>query len=393
MKKKYLLIFLFFYFIKPVQAQLELSALSEVSIITAGPGKELFEAFGHSAIRIKDPVLQLDLIYNYGMFDFNQPNFLLNFAKGNMIYSLARYDFKYFLSNSINDKRWVKQQALNLTQPERQAFFMYLENNALPQNTSYLYDPFFDNCATKLRDITKIILGDKVVFNDAHLEKKQTLRSLMNKEISWNTWGNFGINLIAGTILDKKATSSEYMYLPDYVFSAFKNASLYKNNKKEKLIHKEVVLLDYKEIKQKIGIFNPFLIFSIFTMIGIFITYKDYKNKRITKLLDFLIFLITGIIGIVIVFLWFFSTHTTAPNNFNILWAFAPNLIIAFMLLKSQKNKWIQKYIKVLILFLLIIPIIWISGIQSFPITIIPLLLLFLIRYIYLSKALLTSRI
>ena len=61
------------------------------------------------------------------MFDFNQPNFLLNFAKGNMIYSLARYDFKYFLKSYKKDKRWVKQQVLNLTQQENQAFFTFLE--------------------------------------------------------------------------------------------------------------------------------------------------------------------------------------------------------------------------------------------------------------------------
>ena len=141
MKKNYLLLLFILAFSKSLIAQVNLSAYSEISIVTAGPGAELYEAFGHSAIRIKDPVLQLDLIYNYGLFDFNSPNFYSNFTKGNLIYSLGRYKFEYFLRSYKRDKRWVKQQVLNLTQQEKQSFFLYLENNALPENASYYYDP------------------------------------------------------------------------------------------------------------------------------------------------------------------------------------------------------------------------------------------------------------
>jgi hypothetical protein len=90
MKKKHLLFFLILAFSKTFYAQVNLSVYSEISIITAGPGTELYEAFGHSAIRIKDPVLKLDLIYNYGMFDFDAPNFYSNFTKGKLLYSLSR---------------------------------------------------------------------------------------------------------------------------------------------------------------------------------------------------------------------------------------------------------------------------------------------------------------
>jgi len=116
MKKKYFIFLILLSIYSGLSAQIKLSEFSEVSIVTAGPGDEFYEAFGHSAIRIKDPVLNFDLIYNYGIFDFNQPNFYSNFAKGNMIYSLARYNFNYFLASYKNHKRWLKQQVLNLTQ-------------------------------------------------------------------------------------------------------------------------------------------------------------------------------------------------------------------------------------------------------------------------------------
>ena len=386
MKKNYLFLLFFLLLIKPLQAQVQLSVYSEISIVTAGPGSVLYEAFGHSAIRIKDPVLQLDLIYNYGIFDFNTPDFYTNFTKGNLLYKLARYDFKYFLASYKKDKRWVKQQVLNLNQQQKQAFLIYLENNALPENATYFYDPYFNNCATILRDITSTILKDKVIFSDNNIDKNLSFRQLMDKEIPWNTWGSFGINFILGSKLDTKPDFKQYMYLPDYVYSIFKNSTLFVKNQPESLVKREDILLDYKELEQKISIFSPFLIFSIISFIGIFFTYRDYKKKKRTKWLDFTLLFATGTLGIVVIFLWFFSDHSTTPNNFNFLWAFAPNVFIAFLVIKQHPKKWLHAYFKFLIFMLGLIPVFWVLEIQLFPISTIPLLILLFIRYLYVSK-------
>ena len=391
MKTKFLSLFLILFVIQITFSQYkQLSEKAEISIITAGPGKVLYERFGHSAIRVKSA--DFDLIYNYGFFDFNAPNFYLNFAKGKMLYKLERYPFHYFVRSSQRDKRWIKEQILNLNQSEKQQFFEYLENNAKPENASYLYDPFFNNCATVLVDITKSVLGDKVSFNDISIEKSTTLRTLMNKEIYWNTWGSFGINLIAGTILDKKPTNSEYMYLPDYLYKGFESATVKVNTKSDKLVKKESVLLNYEEHQLKSEIFNPLLIFSLFSLLGIFITFKDIKKNKRTKTLDFILFLITGIIGCCITFLWFFSSHSTAPNNFNFLWAFAPNVIVAFYVLKENSRLWIKTYVKILMILLLIIPVLWIEKIQLLPTAVLPFIALLFVRFLALDKYLLSSK-
>lgn len=386
MKKKYFIYLLFLLLAKQNYGQLQLSVYSEISIVTAGPGAELYEAFGHSALRIKDPVLQLDLIYNYGMFDFNAPNFYSNFTKGKLIYKLGRYRFDYFLRSYNKDKRWVKEQVLNLTRDERQAFFVYLERNAAPNNASYFYDPYFNNCATKLRDITEEVLKDKVNWNDKNKETDLSFRQLMNREIPWNTWGSFGINLALGSKLDRKADFKEYMYLPDYVYSIFKNSDRQLENETDDLVKKETTILEYKELEQNGSLLSPLLIFSLIAIIGLFLTFKDYKNNSRSMVLDFILLFTTGIIGSLIIFLWFFTDHSTTPNNYNALWAFAPNLIIAFLLIKKRKKDWFSKYFKLLIVLLCIIPIIWIAGIQLLPLSILPLLILFLVRYLYLTK-------
>ncbi|WP_296637076.1 DUF4105 domain-containing protein [Polaribacter sp.] len=386
MKKKYLIYLLFLFVINKTTAQVKLSTYSEVSIISAGPGTELYEAFGHSAIRIKDPILQLDLIYNYGIFDFSAPNFYSNFTKGKLIYKLGRYKFDYFLRNYNQDKRWVKQQVLNLTVEEKQAFFIYLERNASPNNASYFYDPYFNNCATKLRDITQEVLNNKITWSNKNIETELSFRQLMNKEIPWNTWGSFGINLALGSKLDRKAEYKEYMYLPDYVYSIFNNSTRKLENETVDLVKKESTILEYKELEQNGSLLSPLLIFSILAVIGVLLTFKDYKNNSRTIILDFILLFSTGVLGTLVIFLWFFTDHSTTPNNFNALWAFAPNLMLAFLLIKKRKQGWFAKYFKFLVVLLATIPFIWISGIQLIPLAILPLLILFLVRYLFLSK-------
>lgn len=371
-----------------VSSTVSLSKFSKVSIITSGPGEFLYEKFGHTAIRIKDPVLQIDLIYNYGIFDFENPNFYGDFTKGYMKYKLARYPFHYALKSNQENKRWVKEQVLNLNKEQKNKFFEILEINVLPKNAGYLYDPYFDNCATKARDIIKRVLGDNFIFKDDFISESLSIRQLMNKEINPNTWGSLGINVALGSRLDKIATANEYLYLPDYVLESLNYCKILKNGQENNLVLKTNVLLDFKEKEPKSDSISPFLVILLFSLVGLFITYKDYKNNKRSRWLDFILFFLTGAIGFLITYLWFFTNHSTAPNNFNFLWGFIPNLIISFLLLKKKSPKWITKYCTFLLSFLAIMAVIWITGVQLFSFTLIPLLTLLVTRYLFLQKTL-----
>ena len=389
MKQTFLFIFIFFVSIQHNFSQkLVLSDQSEISIITAGPGDVLYEAFGHSAIRVKDPTLNLDIIFNYGLFDFNQPNFYVNFVKGRLLYRLGKQSFKRFITSYDYQQRWVKDQVLNLSLVDRIKIFEYLNENSLPENAEYLYDPYFNNCATKLRDIAKEILGNKIQFPSSFSNENFTLRQLMNQELPWNTWGSFGINLALGNTLDKEIIADNYMYLPDYVHNAFQNASITENKTTTPLVLKESQLLRYPEKQIDIQWYNPFSVFSLLLLLTILVTFRDQKRNIRSKWLDFTLFFGTGVLGIIICFLWFFTDHYTAPNNFNLLWAFVLNFFVAFILLKSRIPSWTSKYL-LFYLFLLFGAIITsFIGLQQFSNAVFPIMAMLFLRTFYIYRLL-----
>ncbi|MFV0248921.1 MAG: DUF4105 domain-containing protein [Tenacibaculum sp.] len=393
MRDKYLIIsfFVFFFLVSSNAQSLRLSNFSKISIITYGPGDKLYEKFGHTAIRIKDPMYRLDLVYNYGVFDSSEANFYTNFIKGNMTYRLVRYPFAASLRLYKNDKRWVKEQQLNLNSKQKNTFFYYLENNAIPKNASYFYDPFFNNCSSKPRDIIKKNLGDLVSFKSSFITKKQSIRQLMNKEIGINTWGSLGINLALGNILDKTASAYQYMFLPDYVFAALAVSKIKKNTEEENLVFRTNTLLDYPEKRVKSDTVNPLLVFLVILVFGLYLTFKDNKRKTRTLWFDSFLLSTTGLFGIFIIFLWFFTNHLTASNNFNFLWAFAPNLFIAYFIHKKKPLKWTYKYVQLMLLFLALMLVVQIFKIQQFPYVLLPFYVLLIIRYSYILKTIKNS--
>ncbi|MFA5298636.1 MAG: DUF4105 domain-containing protein, partial [Lutibacter sp.] len=177
-------------------AQQKLTPEATVSVVTCGPGTQMYSAFGHSAFRVYDPLLKLDKIYNYGTFDFNKPNFYLNFAKGKLIYQLSTTQFGYFLQEFNYENRWVKTQELDLDDADVQAVYDFLENNAKPENSSYQYDFFYDNCSTKMEEVIKLVLKDKVSFSNNHITSHKSHRDLIADYTAEKfKWGKFGIDL------------------------------------------------------------------------------------------------------------------------------------------------------------------------------------------------------
>ncbi|HEY9169054.1 MAG TPA: DUF4105 domain-containing protein [Lutibacter sp.] len=366
-------------------AQQKLTSEASVSVVTCGPGSELYSAFGHSAFRVYDPLLKMDKIYNYGTFDFNKPNFYLNFAKGKLIYQLSTTRYGYFLQQFNYENRWVKTQELNLSEADVQAVFDFLENNAKPENSSYQYDFFYDNCSTKMEEVIKTVLKDKVTFNNSHITDQKSHRDLIADYTAAKfKWGKFGIDLALGSVIDRDATAAEYKFLPDYIYTGFNNATIKVDGENIPIVKADNTVLNENIQPRPFSIMQPLIVLLAIALFFIFKTYQNYINNKRSKWIDFSLYFITGLIGVVVLLLWFATSHTATYKNFNFLWAFAPNLVVAFFMFKEVLPKWLIAYNKLLLILLAIQAILWILKIQIFNLAIIPFMAMLLIRYTFL---------
>tara|TARA_R110000744_G_C19286938_1_gene554235 strand:- start:60 stop:1244 length:1185 start_codon:yes stop_codon:yes gene_type:complete len=359
----------------------ELSPLSKISLLTVGTGEDLAAKFGHSAIRLQDPTLGIDEVYGYGTYDFEDPNFYLNFTRGKLSYTISRIPFKYFDYSYQQEKRWIREQILDLDVQQRTKIVAFLENNLLPENKKYKYDFLFDNCATRIPMVFEKTLGSTFNFDYSYLEDQLTFRELIRLKLNPNSWSNFGIDLALGSVIDREATPYEHLFLPIYVYEQMKHTTL----DGKPIVKKESVLLDIPEQEDRALIFlTPLFWLSILLILVCYITYTDYKNFRRNKWLDFFLFLVTGLAGVLIVFLWFGTDHLATKGNFNSLWAFAPNIFIAFLMVKRNVPEWIITYIIFLTILLGITCVLWMFKIQVFSILLVIVLLALAVRYLYL---------
>lgn len=362
--------------------QFQLTPDSEISVLTFGPGKSLNDSFGHNAFRVKDKNRGIDAVYGYGEYDFDAPNFYLKFARGKLNYLISRHSFSDIYRHYSGYNRSIKEQVLNLPLEEKQKLFNYLENNYKPENRRYLYDFFYDNCATKIRDISNIAAESTISFELPKAFEQKTFRQLIHEHLNRNSWGSLGIDIALGSIIDKNATAIEYMFLPKYIHSFFENAKI---NTDVNLVKSASILFEKKDEKSSSNfLFSPLMIFSLIAITILYITYKDYKNNKRTNWLDVSLFSITGLTGILLLFLWFATDHSATAQNYNILWAMPINILITLNLLKKQVKKWFKSYLKFLIIMLCLLSLHWLIGVQTFAIGLIPFLIAIMVRYIFL---------
>jgi hypothetical protein len=367
-----------------------LSQQSKISLLTVGTGDELYSKFGHSAFRIQDPTIGVDRIYDYGGFDFDPPEFYVKFARGKLNYRMSGYKTKGFIEAYEIENRWVKEQTLNLSHDQRNEIFTFLQKNYRKENRYYLYDFLFDNCATKIPEVLQNGLGNKLKFDFSHIKNPFTFRELIHQNLNENAWATFGIDLALGSIIDRKATPYEHQFLPLYVEKQMANVTI----NGEAIVTNEELLVEEKPSKNGF----PFLLTPVFWLVLFLIitgvtTYFDNKKGTRSRWVDFGVFFITGAAGLLIFFLWFLTDHVFTKANFNILWAFPLNLVLAFILLKSKTPpSWVKKYIWLLLAGIVITAILWIFKIQIFSPLIIFVLVALTIRYLFLLHHFKTSK-
>lgn len=312
---------------QPSEREDDIYSNLEVSLLTCSPGDELYSAFGHTAIRVND------MVFNYGMFNFNTEGFYIKFVSGETDYELGVEIMQGFERQYERRNRSVIEQKLNLTNEEKAALFNALIENTRPENKTYRYNFVFDNCATRPRVKIEECLKGAIKYDVK--EENESYRKLIEKYVGEDSWIKFGIDILIGAEADKTASFFDRLFLPDELMNAFATA---RRDNGERLVTetKEIVSQDKDENDDEDNGVTPLAV-AVIAMTIISIASLLFPRKL--KALDFILFLATGLLGVVITFLCFFSLHPLVGENYNLLWLNPIHLIIPLTIFIKKARK------------------------------------------------------
>lgn len=371
-----------------------------ISLLTCAAGEEIYTLFGHTAIRYEHPAHGIDAVFNYGLFDFDTPGFALRFALGETDYWLGATDYRYFALQYDSLGRDVWQQELNLTPEEKERLIALLEENYRPENRVYRYNFFYDNCATRPRDLIEKSI-DGTLHYAADMTSTDTgtsFRDLLHRYSEGHPWSRFGMDLCIGSQADKPISRRTMMFVPFCLQADFRQARIASHKKetaagKEKiaaeseaqerpLVLREEKIVDTgsEEAGQPADGFTPMHAALLLFALTAAATLYGLRRRKTLWAVDLLLFAAAGTAGCILAFLALFSQHPAVSPNY-LLFVFHPLHLFCLPWMlnkvrKRRKSRYMQANFIVLTLFILLWPVIP----QQIPLSVLPLALCLLIR-------------
>lgn len=336
-----------------------------VSLITCWPGSEVYELCGHEALRVRgiSDGIPVDTVWNYGVFNFNEPNFVYRFVKGETDYLLAGYPFEWFLPEYIESGRKVIEQDLNLTPEETAQLVAMLREEGRPENRTYRYNYVRDNCATRILDRIDSVAGAPVVYPDN--VKYGTFRKEMRHYHQNYPWYQFGIDIALGSGIDIPITGKEEMFVPIEMADKAEGAHFADGRP---LVRQSRVLYegtDSAVLPATPWYLTPVAIgWLLFAIASGFVIWM-WVRKDIIKTIYSVWFGLTGLAGSLVAFLVFISKHEATDPNVLLLWLNPFQLIFAISIWSRRARvlSYIMAYYNIISLGCLLI--VWQAQRQS----------------------------
>ena len=344
-----------------------------ISLLTCEPGSEIYALFGHSAIRYENPAKQEDWVFNYGMFSFKEPNFVMRFVKGETDYQLGVVPFRYFEAEYGMRGSSVYQQELNLTDAEKEKLAGLLFENYLPANRVYRYNYFYDNCTTRARDKIEESIQGKVVYPVS--DRVVSYRDILHEFTAGSEWSEFGIDLCLGSEADEPIDERKQMFAPFYMLAAARDAVIHRADTMMPFVRKETKIVDAVLEDEPAFPLSPMACALLLLAVTVIIVGRGLYKGRQCLAWNVVMFLLQGLGGCIIAFLFFFSLHPTVGSNWLlILFNPLPLIYLPWLIgrgIKQQKDPYHVYNAVVLTSFILLMPFLP----QEFNLTVLPLAL------------------
>jgi hypothetical protein len=289
---------------------------------------------------------------------------------------LSVEEFSNFMLGNNYEGRMVTEQILNFTYPEKQKIFELLAENYKPENRFYKYEFFYDNCATRIRDIVEKTLNNNVQFIKIRNTPDSSFRDLMKPCLADKQWCRFGLDLILGLPTDKKANVYDAMFLPYKMQEAFAHAVIKDKRQlvaKTVILNPNVILLNTPNY-----FFSPFVLGCIILLIGLL----SLLNNKLNAIFDYTFFIVLGLLGVFFILMWFATEHTATHRNMNILWAMPTHIV--FIFLQNSQKKIVRYYFHFTAALSLLLIVFWPWNLQSLNAALIPVLITIAIKSLHL---------
>ena len=357
---------------------------AKCSLLTCSAGEEIYSLFGHTALRYEDPARGIDVVFNYGMFSFRVPHFALRFALGETDYQLGVTEFSRFAAEYQWDERDVWQQTLNLTSREKQRLWEALTENYRPENRTYRYNFFYDNCATRPRDRIEACVDGRVEYAAAQDTTATvcTWRDLLHRYTEGHPWARFGIDLCIGSRADKPASYREQMFVPFYLQQYLRGACIVsEQSDRRPLVGEEVKVVDAAHTAQEESLLPSPMQAALLLWAGVTVlSIYGVRRRKSLWALDGLLFGTAGVAGCILAFLAACSQHPAVSPNWLLLILHPLHLFCLPCVLIRVKKKRLSRYMAangvVLTLFIVLL-----APIPQFiPPAVLPLTLCLLVR-------------
>lgn len=364
-----------------------------ISLLICSPGSEIYELEGHAALRIVHPVYG-DMTVNWGLFDFDAPNFAYRFTKGETDYCVGAAPTDHFIALYQREGRTVTEFPVKLTRDEANRVIELIIENLRPENRVYRYNYLYDNCSTRPLAIIEKATGDSVNLTmPDNLPDGETFRSIMTRYHQNYPWYQFGIDLALGNGIDKKVTPRDVTFAPVILLN-----QVTKDTKR----FGEAVILTNPSSGVTGGpagptpwyltpLFIGWIVFVVATVLTIF----NSRVKRAAIWFDRIYYLVAGVAGMLLTFLIFVSVHEATSPNWLYLWLNPAALIVVIGIGTKRLTTLVLFYQLINFAALIALCIIAATGVQSLNTAFYPLILADLLRsanYIYRNKSCLSRK-
>lgn len=314
----------------------------EFSLITCSPHEEIYSLYGHSALRVHDlhKGKQNDAVFNWGIFNFNKPFFVLRFVFGLTDYELGIVGFQAFCDYY---RRWgstVTEQVLNLTSEEKLDLSYALEKNYQPENRIYRYNYFYDNCSTRPRDIILRSIKGEVRY-EAEGQLSTTFRELIREKTRRHEWATFGNDMLLGVKADLKLSRQEQEFLPDRLLYDFDHAQIKgaDGSWRPLIKNRNIPVKPGVQVVERDFPVSPTFCALLLLLMTTALCAWEWKRRKTFKYWDAALMLLYGLAGCLLTVM-LFSQHPTTSTNLQVLLVNPVHLFYLPAILRRRKTRY-----------------------------------------------------